>query len=233
MDEEKNKRKQLEEETKEKIEKLIEKVDENPYDPQRYYALGCCLTELQSFEQAEELFKRALNVFEGQKDKQALLHYGLGNVFYATGLFKEASAEFKMLNGSKYESDAMLMMAQTELSNGNHQKALAYALTAFEKGNNQTRLDSCIVLGDSFLALGCFDQACEYYDLYLKDRPNDKHAVFMRGVVETGLGKAPDAYFGRAKQLDKEYYSKMIERLDDISKVINKGKQGGKDDRTR
>jgi len=55
----------------------------------------------------------------------------------------------------------------------------------------------------------------------------------MRGVVETGLGKAPDAYFGRAKQLDKEYYSKMIERLDDISKVINKGKQGGKDDRTR
>ena len=105
MDEEKNKRKQLEEETKEKIKKLIEKVDENPYDPQGYYALGCSLTELQSFEQAEELFKRALNVFEGQKDKQALLHYGLGNVFYATGLFKEASAEFKMLNGSKYESD--------------------------------------------------------------------------------------------------------------------------------
>ena len=207
MDKEKNKRDRLEEETKGKIEKLIEKVDENPYDPQRYYALGCCLTELQSFEQAEELFKRALNVFEGQEDKQALLHYGLGNVFYATGLFKEASVEFKMLNGSKYESDAMLMMAQTELSNGNYQRALAYALTAFEKGNNQTRLDSCIVLGDSFLALGCFDQACEYYDLYLKDRPNDKHAVFMRGVVETGLGKAPDAYFGRAKQLDKEYYS--------------------------
>ena len=85
MDKEKNKRDRLEEETKGKIEKLIEKVDENPYDPQRYYALGCCLTELQSFEQAEELFKRALNVFEGQEDKQALLHYGLGNVFYATG----------------------------------------------------------------------------------------------------------------------------------------------------
>mgnify|MGYP002560932083 CR=1 FL=1 len=136
MDKEKNKRDRLEEETKGKIEKLIEKVDENPYDPQRYYALGCCLTELQSFEQAEELFKRALNVFEGQEDKQALLHYGLGNVFYATGLFKEASVEFKMLNGSKYESDAMLMMAQTELSNGNYQRALAYALTAFEKGNN-------------------------------------------------------------------------------------------------
>lgn len=70
MDKEKNKRDRLEEKTKVKIEKLIEKVDENPYDPQRYYALGCYLTELQSFEQAEELFKRALNVFEGQEDKQ-------------------------------------------------------------------------------------------------------------------------------------------------------------------
>ena len=233
MDKEKNKRDRLEEETKGKIEKLIEKVDENPYDPQRYYALGCCLTELQSFEQAEELFKRALNVFEGQEDKQALLHYGLGNVFYATGLFKEASVEFKMLNGSKYESDAMLMMAQTELSNGNYQRALAYALTAFEKGNNHCgSLQKNIVIQPGEKVRLIF-MACEYYDLYLKDRPNDKHAVFMRGVVETGLGKAPDAYFGRAKQLDKEYYSKMIERLDDISKVINKGKQGGKDDRTR
>ena len=53
MDKEKNKRDRLEEETKGKIEKLIEKVDENPYDPQRYYALGCCQTELQSFEHAE------------------------------------------------------------------------------------------------------------------------------------------------------------------------------------
>ena len=39
MDKEKNKRDRLEEETKGKIEKLIEKVDENPYDPQRYYAV--------------------------------------------------------------------------------------------------------------------------------------------------------------------------------------------------
>lgn len=93
----KNKRKQLEEETKEKIEKLIEKVDENPYDPQGYYALGCSLTELQSFEQAEELLKRALNVFEGQADKQALLHYGLGNVFMRRDYLKKHRLSLKCL----------------------------------------------------------------------------------------------------------------------------------------
>ncbi len=225
MEEKHGRRRKNEERTQKAVEGLIARIDENPYDPQAYYALGCLLTELQSFEQAEELFKRALNVFEGQEDKQALLHYGLGNVLYSAGLFKEAAAEFEVLKGSPYEADAVLMMAQTELSGGSSEKALAYALTAFEKGSGQTRLDACALLGDAFLSLGSFRQAGDYYDLYLKEKPDDKRVLFMRGVAETGAGNAPDAWFERVKKIDGKYFARMTERLDDISRVLNDGKK--------
>ena len=213
------------EQTQKKVEALIAKIDADPYNPQNYYALGSLLTQLGSFEQAEELFKRALNVFESDPQKQALLHYGLGNVFYSTGLFKEAEQEYAYLKDSALQAEAMLMLAQSEEAVSNHQKALAYALTAYEKGQDDTVLAACSVMADAFLALGNFAQAKTYYDLYLKARPKDKRILFARGVVQLGLGLDGTAYFDKVKQIDEKYYLAKMSNLDDISQTLNHNKE--------
>lgn len=52
----------------ENIKRLIAEVDANPYDEHAYYNLGAYLTKLKSYPQAEELFKRALNVLKNSRN---------------------------------------------------------------------------------------------------------------------------------------------------------------------
>ena len=77
------KRAKRDEKMQQVIQKLIAKIDADPYDQESYYALGTALTEEKSFTQAEELFKKALNALSDRAEKTELLHYGLGNVLEA------------------------------------------------------------------------------------------------------------------------------------------------------
>ena len=144
---------------------------------------------------------------------------------FAVGLFKEAEQEYAYLKDSALQAEAMLMLAQSEEAVSNHQKALAYALTAYEKGQDDTVLAACSVMADAFLALGNFAQAKTYYDLYLKARPKDKRILFARGVVQLGLGLDGTAYFDKVKQIDEKYYLAKMSNLDDISQTLNHNKE--------
>ena len=147
------KRAKQDEKMQQVIQKLIAKIDADPYDQESYYALGTALTEEKSFTQAEELFKKALNALSDRAEKTELLHYGLGNVYYASELYDEAIAQFNLVQDGKLQAQAYTMLAQSYYAKANYQKALVFALTASEKLRSATTLS---LMGDCFLALGNF-----------------------------------------------------------------------------
>ena len=100
------KRAKQDEKMQQVIQKLIAKIDADPYDQESYYALGTALTEEKSFTQAEELFKKALNALNDRAEKTELLHYGLGNVYYASELYDEAIAQFNLVQDGKLQAQA-------------------------------------------------------------------------------------------------------------------------------
>lgn len=205
------------------IQKLIKKIDADPYNEENYYALGVALTEKKSFEQAEELFKRALNALKAQPQKLALLHYGLGNVYYESALYDEALKEFTQVKDSKLKAEAYLMLAQTYYAKGEQQKALAFVLTADElKASFATKR----LLGDCLLALGNFANAKKAYEKALTFKENDANVNFQLGVLEVVLGADPKKYFEQAKKADPKLYERLQTRLGDIEKLMqNKKKQ--------
>ena len=139
------KRAKQDEKMQQVIQKLIAKIDADPYDQESYYALGTALTEEKSFTQAEELFKKALNALNDRAEKTELLHYGLGNVYYASELYDEAIAQFNLVQDGKLQAQAYTMLAQSYYAKANYQKALVFALTASEKLRSATTLS---LMGD-------------------------------------------------------------------------------------
>ncbi|MEY8662017.1 tetratricopeptide repeat protein [Ligilactobacillus faecis] len=205
------------------IQKLIKKIDADPYDEESYYALGVALTEKKSFEQAEELFKRALNALKEQPQKLGLLHYGLGNVYYASALYDEALKEFSLVKDDKLKAEAYLMLAQTYYAKGEHQKGLAFALTADE---SKASFETKRLLGDCLLAVGSFEKARQMYEQALSFKADDANVNFQLGVLAVVLGADPKVYFERAKQADPKLYERLQTRLGDIEKLLqNKKKQ--------
>src|SRR5699024_7931129 len=91
---------------------LIQKIDYSPDDAQAYYNLGVALNDAHSAEQAEELLKKALNIFAYSKEKSSIMYYGLGNVYYTNSMYDKAIVEFKKIQSEKLKQDSMLMMAQ-------------------------------------------------------------------------------------------------------------------------
>ncbi|WP_057744922.1 tetratricopeptide repeat protein [Liquorilactobacillus capillatus] len=214
-------------ETAQTIKSLIAAVDKHPDDPQTYYNLGSMLTELKNYQQAEELFKKALQYFKRDEQRE-LLHYGLGNVFYASELYQEAKNEFQQITQTKLKTAALLMRAQTEYAQANYQISLAYALTAVEEGKNRSAL---MLAGENLLALGDFAQAKNYFDQLLEQWPHDKEANFQRGIVGMVMGEKSVDFFKRVEENDPDYFKKMKARLVDVEKFITAQKQknqGGK-----
>ena len=89
-------------ETEKLVHKLVEAIDEHPDKVNNYYDLGSLLTRLNDYQQAEELFMKALGIFEAKGDKDAmnLLNYGLGNLYYEIGKVNEA---IKLVSPKLYE----------------------------------------------------------------------------------------------------------------------------------
>lgn len=218
--------KQLQEEQKKQTEKLVHKlitaIDEHPDRANNYYDLGSLLTRLKDYEQAEELFMKALGIFDAKQDQEAidLLNYGLGNLYYEVGKVDQAIKLYNKIQNDKRKADSYLMLAQSYMKKGLHKQAVAYGLTAHDLRPDDPEINQ--VLGDSLLALGEFSQARDYYDKILKRHPGRADTQFNRGLVAMVLGEPYQDYLNQAKQLNLAYYQKSEQKIADIEKTLRK-----------
>lgn len=213
------------EQTNQLVQRLITAIDEQPEKVNNYYDLGSLLTRLQSYEQAEELFMKARGIFEQKNDRNAinLLNYGLGNLYYTVGKVKSAIDYYNKIDDPKLKADSYLMLAQSYMKEKQYKQAVAYGLTALELRPGDAAINQ--VLGDSFLALGEFEQARGYYDDILKHHPGRADTQFNRGLVAMVLGEDYHNYLTQAQQLDPDFYKKSEKRIADIKDFLEQ--QGG------
>ena len=207
-------------ETEKLVHKLIQAIDEHPDKVNNYYDLGSLLTRLNDYQQAEELFMKALGIFEAKADQAAidLLNYGLGNLYYEVGKPDRAIALYNKISDKKLKADSYLMLAQSYMKKGQHKQAVAYGITAHELRAEDPEINQ--VLGDSLLALNEFTTAKKYYDAILKRHPGRADTQFNRGIVAMVLGEPYQDYLAQAKQLSPTYYAKSEQRLAEIEKTL-------------
>ena len=200
-------REEQKKQTQKLVHRLVMAIDEEPDKFNNYYDLGALLTRLNDFEQAEELFMKALGIFEKKNDAKAvnLLNYGLGNVYYSVGKINEAIKQYNKIDDAKLKADSYLMLAQSYMKQKNYQQAVAYGLTAHDLRPQDPEINQAI--GDSLLALGEFKQAKNYYDLILKRHPGRADTQFNRGLVAMVLGEPYQDYLNQSQQLDPDYYA--------------------------
>ncbi|MGV7586074.1 tetratricopeptide repeat protein, partial [Mycobacterium kansasii] len=74
-----------------------------------------------------------------------------------------------------------LMLAQSYMANGDHKRALAFALTAL--ASQPDDVATLQVVAENLLALGNMAQAAQYYDQLLAIDPKNGRAIFDRGLV--------------------------------------------------
>lgn len=215
-------REEQKKQTQQLVHRLVTAIDEEPDKFNNYYDLGSLLTRLNDYEQAEELFMKALGIFEPKGDQKAidLLNYGLGNVYYSVGKINEAIEQYNKINDPKFKGDSYLMLAQSYMKKKQYQQAVAYGLTAHDLRPDDPEINQ--VLGDSLLALGEFKQAKTYYDQILKRHPGRADTQFNRGLVAMVLGEPYKDYLTQAQQLDPDYYEKSEKRLADIEHFLQK-----------
>lgn len=214
----KGQREKMKEQSEQLISKLVAAIDQHPDKVQNYYDLGSLLTKLNSHEQAEELFMKALGLFENDTKSTNLLKYGLGNLYYERGNYDEAIKEYNQIENPKLKADAYLMLAQSLVQKHDYKRSLAYGITAHDLRKQDPEINE--VLGDAFLALGDFRQAKAYYDDILEHHPGRAETQFNRGLVAMVLGEEYHDYLAQAKQLDPDYYARSEQKIADIEKTL-------------
>ena len=220
MTEQQTNREEQKKQTERLVHKLITAIDESPDKANNYYDLGSLLTRLQDYAQAEELFMKALGIFEAKGDQEAqnLLNYGLGNLYYEVGKVDQAIKLYNKINDKKLKADSYLMLAQSYSKKKQYKQVIAYGLTAHELRPEDPEIDQA--LGDALLALGEFKQAASYYDAILKHHPGRADTQFNRGLVAMVLGEPYKDYLNQARQLDLDYYTKSEKRIAEIEKTL-------------
>ena len=220
MAKQQTKREEQKKQTERLVHKLITAIDESPDKANNYYDLGSLLTRLQDYAQAEELFMKALGIFEAKGDQEAqnLLNYGLGNLYYEVGKVDQAIKLYNKIDDKKLKADSYLMLAQSYSKKKQYKQVIAYGLTAHELRPEDPEIDQA--LGDALLALGEFKQAASYYDAILKHHPGRADTQFNRGLVAMVLGEPYKDYLNQARQLDLDYYTKSEKRIAEIEKTL-------------
>lgn len=220
MTEQQTNREEQKKQTERLVHKLITAIDESPDKANNYYDLGSLLTRLQDYAQAEELFMKALGIFEAKGDQEAqnLLNYGLGNLYYEVGKVDQAIKLYNKIDDKKLKADSYLMLAQSYSKKKKYKQVIAYGLTAHELRPEDPEIDQA--LGDALLALGEFKQAASYYDAILKHHPGRADTQFNRGLVAMVLGEPYKDYLNQARQLDLDYYTKSEKRIAEIEKTL-------------
>lgn len=211
------------------VHRLVKAIDEEPNKFNNYYDLGSLLTRLNDYVQAEELFQKALGIFEQRGDQRAInfLQYGLGNLYYTVGKIDEAIKLYNQIDDDKLKADAYLMLAQSYMKKKQYKQAVAYGLTAYELSADDPEINQ--VLGDSMLALGEFEKAKQYYDQILLHHPGRADTQFNRGLVAMTLDEPYQKYLSQARQLDLDYYQKSEKKISDIEHALQKlGKKSSK-----
>lgn len=204
------------------VHRLVKAIDEDPNQFNNYYDLGSLLTRLNDYVQAEELFQKALGIFEKRGDNRAVnyLKYGLGNLYYTVGKPDQAIKLYDEIDDEHLKADSYLMLAQSYMKKKDYKKAIAYGLTAYDIVSDDPEVNQ--VLGDSMLALGEFKKAKQYYDQILLHHPGRADTQFNRGLVAMALGEPYKQYLAQAKQLDLDYYQKSEKRISDIEHALRK-----------
>lgn len=200
------------------VQKLVEAIDAQPDKVQNYYDLGTLLTRLNDFDQAEELFMKALGLFTKRDKDMDLLRYGLGNVYYQAGSYDDAIKYYDQIGDNQLKADAYLMMAQSLMQKKEYKRSLAYGLTAHDLRKQDPEINQ--VIGDTLLALGDFKTAKQFYDDILLHHPGRADTQFNRGLVAMVMGEDYLDYLTQAKQLDPDYYQRSESRIADIQKVL-------------
>ena len=220
MTEQQTNREEQKKQTERLVHKLITAIDESPDKANNYYDLGSLLTRLQDYAQAEELFMKALGIFEAKGDQEAqnLLNYGLGNLYYEVGKVDQAIKLYNKIDDKKLKADSYLMLAQSYSKKKQYKQVIAYGLTAHELRPEDPEIDQA--MGDALLALGEFKQAASYYDAILKHHPGRADTQFNRGLVAMVLGEPYKDYLNQARQLDLDYYTKSEKRIAEIEKTL-------------
>lgn len=220
MTEQQTNREEQKKQTERLVHKLITAIDESPDKANNYYDLGSLLTRLQDYAQAEELFMKALGIFEAKGDQEAqnLLNYGLGNLYYEVGKVDQAIKLYNKIDDKKLKADSYLMLAQSYSKKKQYKQVIAYGLTAHELRPEDPEIDQA--LGDALLTLGEFKQAASYYDAILKHHPGRADTQFNRGLVAMVLGEPYKDYLNQARQLDLDYYTKSEKRIAEIEKTL-------------
>ncbi|WP_251547000.1 tetratricopeptide repeat protein [Limosilactobacillus caecicola] len=207
------------------VHRLVKAIDEEPNKFNNYYDLGSLLTRLNDYVQAEELFQKALGIFEQRGDQRAInfLKYGLGNLYYTVGKVDEAIKLYNQIDDEKLKADSYLMLAQSYMKKKQYKQAVAYGLTAYELSADDPEINQ--VLGDSMLALGEFKKAKQYYDQILLHHPGRADTQFNRGLVAMALDEPYQKYLDQAQQLDLDYYQKSEKKIAEIEHALQKLKQ--------
>lgn len=220
MTEQQTNREEQKKQTERLVHKLITAIDKSPDKANNYYDLGSLLTRLQDYAQAEELFMKALGIFEAKGDQEAqnLLNYGLGNLYYEVGKVDQAIKLYNKIDDKKLKADSYLMLAQSYSKKKQYKQVVAYGLTAHELRPEDPEIDQA--LGDALLALGEFKQAASYYDAILKHHPGRADTQFNRGLVAMVLGEPYKDYLNQTRQLDLDYYTKSEKRIAEIEKTL-------------
>lgn len=200
------------------VHQLVQQITQHPGDFEPYYELATVLVDLNSYAQAEELLMKALGLFAAQPKAVERLHYGLGNVYYAAQDYPKAIAQFDQLN-DQLKGAGYLMIAQSHMANGDHKRALAFALTAL--ASQPQDVATLQVVAENLLAVGNMAQAAQYYDQVLALDPQNGRATFDRGLVAMVQGEPYAQYFSTAKQLDPTYYAQGQKKLVEIEKFIH------------
>lgn len=210
------------------VHQLVAAIDAEPNKFNNYYELGSLLTRLHDYAQAEELFLKALGLFETRGDERAVtfLKYGLGNLYYEVDQVDKAIKYYNQVEDEKMKADAYLMLAQSYVKKGQYKQAVMYGLTAHELEESDPEIIQ--VLGDALLALGEFEQAKKYYDRILVRHPGRADTQFDRGLVAMALGEPYQPYLEQAQQLNPDYYKKSEKRIAEIEKTLQElGDKGG------
>ncbi|PWG00653.1 tetratricopeptide repeat protein [Levilactobacillus bambusae] len=200
------------------LHELVLAIDQEPTNWHHYYDLGTLLVQVKSYAQAEELFMKALGMFDQDEEAKNALIYGLGNVYYAAEEFDKAIRQFQQIKDQNLQSDAYMMLAQSYMAQGNHKQALVFALTA--QAHRQQDAEANQLVADNLLALGHNQEAADFYDRVLTVDPQNGKANFDRGITAMVLGEPFEAYFKMAEQTDPQYFEAGQQRLAEIERFL-------------
>lgn len=195
------------------IKKIINQIDAEPKNLQAHLELATILLTTQAYDEAFEFIQKALVIFP----ENEILLYQLGVSAYHLGQVDAAIEILKPLAQSK-QVNALFMLGKLYHECHQDQKALVYALSAFEA--DQKAVDTQFLLGDIWLSLGDFQKAQEQFKSILQQEQNQAEAWFKLGLTQLVLNQSYQTAFYRAKQLDLQYFQKNQQQLVDLQRLI-------------